>query len=213
VYQLAQTEHEVYEGNGNSECLFTKINRVHTLYLKEREAMKTETERLSRYQEYQHEILRIRAEHIVKLNALFKYMEESEWLIYVPPREAIEGWFNRDENLRSKMVIIFILVICFWVTIIGIYNKIYMREAVIEGVRVLDKIRMYAWLCFVLFILLELVYLHAHILSGLKSIGSMCGWLFGGCNFDARIETKFDTPHWGSGIVGVKTIVRPKKGT
>lgn len=113
VYQLAQTEHEVYEGNGNSECLFTKINRVHTLYLKEREAMKTETERLSRYQEYQHEILRIRAEHIVKLNALFKYMEESEWLIYVPPREAIEGWFNRDENLRSKMVIIFILVICF----------------------------------------------------------------------------------------------------
>jgi len=113
VYQLAKNQHEVYEGKGNSECLFTKINCVHTLYLKEREALETETERLSKYLEYQHEILRIRAEHIVKLNSVIKYMEESEWLIYVPPREAIVGWFDRVENLRWKMAIIFVLMICF----------------------------------------------------------------------------------------------------
>jgi len=71
-----------------------------------------------------------------------------------------------------------------------------MQEAVSNGLQVLDKIQGYAWVCFFLFIILEVVYFHSQIISGLKSVGSICGWMFGGCHFDGRIETRFDTPHW-----------------
>jgi len=86
---------------------------------------------------------------------------------------------------------------------IGIYNKIIMQDAVSQGVRVLDRVEGYAWVCFVIFLVLEVVYFHVQIISGLKSIGSMCGWLFGGSHFDARIETRFDTPYW-VGDVGIE---------
>jgi hypothetical protein len=70
-----------------------------------------------------------------------------------------------------------------------------MQEAVSTGLRVLLRIKVYAWVCFGLFIFLEGVYFHSQIISGLKSMGSICGWMFGGCRFDGRIETRFDTPH------------------
>jgi len=94
------------------------------------------------------------------------------------------------------MAIIGVLLVCWWGSIIGIYNKIYLQEAVSKGLRVLDLVQWYAWFAFFLFIALEMVYCYAQILSGLKSAGSTFGWLFGGCKFDAAVETRFDTPQW-----------------
>lgn len=197
VYQLATTGQEIYDGSGNGVSLYTRISEVHMEYLEERETLPTEAKRLERYQTYQEDILRTREEHILKLRSVFTFAEKNEWLIYKEPLQATKCWFDRKENLKWKIVITSLLLVCFWVSIAGIYNEIIMQEAVSEGLRVLDKIQGYAWFCCCLFIVLEAVYFHAQIISGLKSIGSMCGWCSGGCQFDARIETRFDTPQWG----------------
>lgn len=196
VYQLATTKQEIYDGNGNDICLYTRIFDIHKLYVKERETLSTEEERLTRYQTYQEDILRIREEHILKLRLVFEFAVKNEWLIYKEPSQALEPWFNREENLRWKILVTSALLLCYWVSITGIYNKITMQEAVSQGLQVLDGIQGYAWFCFISFIVLEVVYFHSQIITILKSMGSMCGWLFGGCDFDMRIETRFDTPHW-----------------
>jgi len=72
-----------------------------------------------------------------------------------------------------------------------------MQEAVRDGLKVLYKIKAYAWGGFIVFIVLELVYFHVQILAGLKSLGSnMSALLSGGCKFDESLETRFDTPQW-----------------
>jgi len=118
-------------------------------------------------------------------------------VIYKQPEVKIKGWFDRERNINAKKLIIFVLTLCFQVSIFGIYNQIYMREAVREGLKVLNQIKPYAWTGFTLFIVLELVYFHVQILSALKSVGSKITALFtGGCKFDESIETRFDTPLW-----------------
>jgi len=204
VYQLATIDQKIYEGEGtegNDKSLFDRIYQIHAQYLKERETLTTEAERLERYQTYQETIVEIRHEHILKLKSVFNCGIEHEWLIYKEPSQPSDIWFNREENLKWKILITSFQLVFYWVSITGIYNQIYMQDAVREGLRVLDKIDDYAWVCFVLFIVLEGVYYHAQIISGSKSLGSTFGWLFGGCHFDERIETRFDTPNWGGPVI------------
>jgi len=197
VYQLASIQQEQFGGKGNKECLYAKISTIHALYLKDRNALQTETERVVRYQQYQKETAKIREDHIVQLNLTLELSKEAEWLVYKKPVAKTEGWFHREENLKYKMTIICVLVVCWWGSIIGIYNKILLQEAVTLGLRVIDQVDSFSWAAFYLFIALELVYFYADILSGLKKIGGIFSWFAGGCKFDAEIETRFDTPLWG----------------
>jgi len=71
-----------------------------------------------------------------------------------------------------------------------------MQDAVREGMKVLKRVSTYAWAGFIMFIVLEVVYFHRNIVSGLKSLGLTFRWLFTGCKFDEKIETRFDTPRW-----------------
>jgi len=151
---------------------------------------------VGRYQQYQQEITNIRGKHIVQLQAMLKKGEEEGWLIYKKPVAKTLGWFSREENIRYKMAMISVLLLCWWVSIIGIYNKIYLQEAVSRGLRVLDKVSWYAWVAFCLFIALELIYYYSPVFVGFKSLGSIFGWLLGGCKFDAAVETRFETPKW-----------------
>jgi len=196
VYQLAKTDHEIFTDCGNDQSLYAKISEVHLLYLDERKDLLNEEERLARYQTYNDDIGRIREEHIEILMKTFEFGEKAEWLIYKAPPKVTLGWFDRKENILWKTVIVSILVICFLVSIIGIYNKISMQMAVKNGIRVLHEIKAYAWCGFTLFIVLEVLYCHAQIISGLKSIGSIFGWCCSGCYFEKEIETRFDTPKW-----------------
>jgi len=200
VYQLAKTDQEIYAENGNNICLYEKVDAVHEQYLNERAKLQTEEERVVLYHGYQEEVRGIREGHITKLRPILKTGIKYEWLIYKKPVDTIGGWFDREENIRYRMGIILVLVVCYWMSIIGIYNEIYMQEAVVEGVGVFKKITSLSWLSFCLFIALELVYFHHKILSGLRSMGSSFSLLFGGCKFDSSIETKFDTPKWETAI-------------
>merc|ERR1719397_438690 len=82
VYQLAKTDQEIYEDCGSDRCLYAKISEVHKLYLKERETLVVESERLNRYQKYQEDISRIREEHIAAIQKTFEFGEKANWLIY-----------------------------------------------------------------------------------------------------------------------------------
>jgi len=196
VYQLAKIDQEHYSEGGNEICLYSKISQVHRIYLKARNALQTEQERLARYQQYNDEITVIREEHIKNIKVNLQSAVKADWLIFKKINANTISWFNREENLKYKSAIIFVLNICFLVSIVEIYNKIEMQEAVILGLKVLGKISAYAWVGFALFIFLQMVYHNLSILSGLKSIGSMLSWILGGCKFDETVETKFDTPHF-----------------
>jgi len=196
VYQLAKTDQEVYSEGGNEICLYSKISKVHRLYLKDRDALQMEQERLARYQRYNDEITVIREEHIKNIKVNLQSAAKADWLIFKEINANTISWFNREENLQYKSAIILVLNICFLWSIIGIYNKIEMQEAVILGLKVLEKVSSIDWVGFVLFIILQMVYYNLSILSGLKSMGSMLAWILSGCKFDERVETKFDTPDW-----------------
>lgn len=196
VYQLVRCNQEIYQEDGNEECLYAKMVKVHKLYLRERNALQTEAARIERYQEYNDEVSMIREWHTLNLNRVLEAAVNAEWLIYKAPKKTKEGWFEKKENITYKKVVIGLLVVCYWVSIIGIWNKIYMKDAVSQGLKVLENITIWAWAGFFMFIVLELVYYHVQIFSGLKSLGSTYGWLYGGCKFNHAIETKFDTPKW-----------------
>jgi len=198
VYQLAKTDQEIYGEAGNQVCLYDKVATVHEKYLEEREALQSEEKRLARYNKYQLEVEGIREDHIMKLQSTLESGRRESWLIYKKPVVPPEGWFNREENLKYRIVIICVLVVCYWLSITGIYNEVSMQEAVVEGLGVLDKITTRSWIAFWLFIVLEVVYFHHLILSGFRSMGTACCWLCRGCKFDQSIETKFDTPDWKS---------------
>jgi len=196
VYQLAKTDQEVYSKGGNELCLYSKISKIHTVYLKDRDSLETEQDRLARYQEYNDEITTIREEHIQNIKINLESATKADWLIFKEINADTMSWFNREENLKWKIAIIFVLDICFLVSIYGIYNEIEMQEAVVKGLKLVCKIRPWAWVGFFLFIFLQIVYHNVSILSGLKSMGSMFRWILAGCKFDKRVETKFDTPLW-----------------
>lgn len=196
VYQLARTDQEVYSGDGNQVCLYSKISKIHTVYLKDRDSLETEQERLARYQEYNDDITAIREEHIKNIEGNLESAKNAEWLIFEEIKVTTISWFDKEENLKWKIALIFVLNICFLVSVYGIYNQIEMQAAVIQGLKILKEIRHYAWVCFGLFIFLQIVYHNLSILSGLKSMGSMFAWISLGCIFDKRVETKFDTPDW-----------------
>eukprot|EP00495_Collosphaeridae_sp_1-RS-2012_P008976 TRINITY_DN901_c0_g1_i4.p1 TRINITY_DN901_c0_g1~~TRINITY_DN901_c0_g1_i4.p1 ORF type:complete len:559 (-),score=18.79 TRINITY_DN901_c0_g1_i4:211-1794(-) len=168
VYQLAKTGQEVYSEGGNEICLYSKISKVHTVYLKDRDALQTEQERLARYQQYNDEITVIREDHIKNIKVNLESAAKADWLIFREIHTKTMSWFNREENLKYKSAIVFVLNICFLVSVYGIYNKIEMQEAVILGLKVLGKVSSYAWVGFGLFIFLEMVYHNQSILSGLK---------------------------------------------
>jgi len=71
-----------------------------------------------------------------------------------------------------------------------------MREAVSMGLKVLERVKHYAWFAFAAFIILEILYFHTQIFTGIFSAGSTMLWLFRGCLTDPTIETRFDTPAW-----------------
>jgi hypothetical protein len=97
------------------------------------------------------------------------------------------------------MIIVSVLVLCYWASIIGIWNEIYLQEAVKQGLSVLDKIQPHAWFAFVLFIILELVYFHVQVVALVKSIASTFVWALEGCKFDTTLQSRFDTPSWKAG--------------
>jgi len=198
VYQLAKVGQDEFCGNGNIKCLYAKVSKVHNLFLEQREILQTESERVARYQCYQDDISHIREQHIAMLKDTLDASMESEWLTYQNPVKVTVGWFRREENIKYRMTITFLLVCCWWVSIIGIYNKITLQESVSMGLNVLDQIDMRAWIGFFLFIILELVYFHDKILSGIKSMGLMFVWVCRGCRFNAAMETRFDTPAWAA---------------
>merc|ERR1719193_1031243 len=193
VYQLSKSDQEVYWEGGNELSLYSKISLAHKIYLKHQDCLETEHNRFTRYQQYNDEITDIREEHINNIKVNLKSAVKADWLIFKEKNANTISWFNREENLMHKSAIIFVLNICFLVSIVGIYNKIEMQEAVILGLKVLGKISAYAWVSFGLFIFLEMVYYYLSILAGLKSIGSMLSWILGGCKFDETVETKFET--------------------
>jgi len=196
VYQLVKTDQEIYSEDGNEQCLYSKIAKVHVLYLKDRDALQTEQERLTRYQQYNDEITVIREEHIKNLKPNLESGLNSKWLIFKEIQSNTMSWFDKEENIMWKTAIIIVLNLCFLISIIGIYNKIEMQESVVKGVKVLKKVSDYAWVGFGVFIFLQMVYHALSILSGLRSMGSMFRWLIGGCKFDKTVETKFETHEW-----------------
>jgi len=196
VYQLAKTDQEIYSGDGNKNCLYSKIVKLHKVYIKDRDTLQTEQERLARYQRYNDEITVIREDHINNIKGNLESAAEAGWLIFKEIRVNTVSCFNKEENLKYKSAIIFVLNICFLVSVVGIYNEIEMQEAVILGIKVLNKVSTYAWVSFGLFIFLQMVYHNLSIVSGLKSTGSMIAWILGGCKFTETVETKFDTPQW-----------------
>jgi len=201
VYQLASVNKKVHcDGRINEVCLFDKINKAHSSYLADRVHQKNETLRLARYEAYNNEISTIREEHIRGLSGLLQYALTEEWLRFKKPTPGKLGYFDREGRLTHKKIIIGLLMFCYWVSIYGIYNQVYMRDAVSMGLKVLDRIKLYAWLAFVAFIVLEIFYFHTKIFSGILSVGSTLMWLSQGCNIDTSIETRFDTPSW-DGIV------------
>jgi len=78
----------------------------------------------------------------------------------------------------------------------GIWNEIYLQEALIEGLGVLNKIQPFAWIAFAIFIILEIVCFHVQIMEGVKSIASILRWALGDCKIDTTLESIFDTPPW-----------------
>jgi len=196
VYQLGNHNQDIYKEDGNEECLYAKIFKVHKSYLWERNALQNEAARIERYHKYNEEVAMIREWHILNLNRVLEAAVNAEWLIFKAPVKTKEGWFEKEKNITYKKLIIFLLVICYWVSIIGVWNKIYMKDAVSKGLQVLDKITTWAWIGFYMFIVLEIIYYHVQIVSGLKSLGATSGWIFGGCKFNVAIETKLDTPNW-----------------
>jgi len=196
VYQLARTDQEVYSEVGNELCLYSKISKVHRVYLEDRDSLQTEQARLARYQQYNDDITAIREEHIKNIEASLESAAKADWLIFKKVNADTMSWFNREENLKYKSAIIFVLNICFLVSVVGIYNEIEMQEAVIQGFKVLLDVKPWAWVGFFTFIGLQIVYHNLSILSGLKSMGSMFTWILAGCKFNETVETKFETPHW-----------------
>jgi len=106
--------------NVNVECLYEKISRAHTSFLKDRVDLKTETARLERYEAYNYEISIIREDHIRGLSRLLQYALNEEWLRFKMPFPNHPGWFDREGHLTHKKIIICMLMICFWISIIGI---------------------------------------------------------------------------------------------
>jgi len=201
VYQLASVNKEVAcDVRTNEVCLFEKINKAHVSYLTDRVHLKNETLRLARYETYNNEISTIREKHIRQLSGLLEYALTEEWLRFKKPTPGKLGYFDREGRLTHKKIIIGLLMFCYWVSIYGIYNQVYMQDAVSMGLKVLDRIKLYAWLAFVSFIVLEIFYFHTKIVSGILSLGSTLMWLSKGCSIDTSIETRFDTPVW-DGIV------------
>jgi len=212
VYQLASIKKRepCEEGPINEKCLFEKINEVHSSYLHDRTYLKTETARLARYEEYNNEISTIREKHIKGLSGLLQYALKEEWLRFKKPTPPQLGWFDREGRLTHKKIIVSLLMFCYWVSIYGIYNQVYMREAVSLGLKVLDRIKIYAWVAFVAFIVLEIFYFHIQIFHGILTLGSTMLWLTKGCSTDASIETRFDTPVWDDIVKGQRTAALEK---
>jgi len=148
------------------------------------------------YQLYQADILDIRKQHNLELYTILELAIKARYLVYKKPTVRKDVWFNKKGRLMWKKIIISVLVCCFWGSIIGIYNEIYIQKAVSQGLRVLNVVQPFAWCAFGLFILLEAVYFHLQILAAIKSMGSTVRWAFGGCKFDSTLETRFDTPSY-----------------
>jgi len=71
--------------DGNDECLFSKISKIHTSYLSERDALLTEAARIERYQDYNDEVTMIREWHILNLNRILEVAVNAEWLVHNKP--------------------------------------------------------------------------------------------------------------------------------
>lgn len=197
VYQLTNIKNNVpSHPNMNKASLFEKINVAHSSYLREKVQVKNETERLERYENYNNEISKIRDAHIRGLSSLLQFSLNEEWLRFMMPTPRHKGWFDLEGHLKYKKIIISLLMFCFWVSIYGIYNQVYMRDAVSMGLKVLDRIKLYAWMAFAAFIILEIVYFHTKIFAGMLTTGSTLIWLAKGCICDTSIESRFDTPKW-----------------
>jgi len=211
VYQLAKitTMPKHSCTNINEKCLYEKISKVHSAYLKERNDLKTENARLERYEAYNTEISIIREEHIRGLSGLLRYALNEEWLRFRMPIPRHPGWFDREGHLMYKKIIVCMLMFCFWTSIYGIYNQVYMRDAVSLGLKVLDRIKIYAWVAFVVFIILEILYFHTQIFAGILTAGSTVMWLCQGCKTDPSLETRFDTPLWNQDVAeeNVKMVI------
>jgi len=138
----------------------------------------------------------MREEHNLELYKILELAIKAGWLVYKNPAVKEEIWFNKKGRLLWKKIIISVLVCCFWGSMIGIYNEIYIQKAVSQGLRVLNAVQPYGWFSFGLFIILEAVYFHLQILAKIKSMGSIVRWALRGCKFDSTIETRFDTPSW-----------------
>jgi len=208
VYQLAKVGQTEYESRKpNKECLYNKIVGVHETFLEKRAHIQVESKRVSLYEKYCIDILKIRTDHIVGLTDVMGTAVEVGWVSYTPIKDEVTGWFDLPGRGCQKKVVTLLLVICYWTSIYGIYNQVYMQEAVRQGVKVLDKIQPYAWVASAGFIVLEIVYFHIQICAMFKKAGSLFVWICGCCKTNPSIETRFDTPKWNKAKVDQGVIL------
>ena len=127
-------------------------------------------------------------------------------MIYIEQSQTEEEtFFNYDTNnelslpdwkFKLWVFVIIILIITFWLSLVGIYFESSLELAVAEGISSLNNIEPVSWVAFVVFILTIIFIYHIELKRSILGMFSVFKWCFCGCNIPNNIETKLQTPQW-----------------
>jgi len=202
VYELAKSEDD------NREPYFVRACQLQRMWLEKRKRCENAgkiTEENEKFKWQQWIPLRYK-DHLTYLLRKMKNMEDEEpkkfgELFKTKRKEDLirkRGlWDDAHKNKRKQVIqvtLASILVISFYICMLGFYISLELEVAVSEGLDVLSKIQWYYWVAAVLFIVCSCVYYWDYLTKSL--VGTFTGllYLIKCCPTDQEVETGFLTP-------------------